>query len=353
MEIEKKLNDAELAAELLKLEQLLKDHKVEEFDPFTPIQDDPIIKKDDAMLASVGNILGIIGPPKAGKSAASSALIAGCINEIVSQDSSRFPDTLGFDIQPNHSKKAVVYIDTEQAKGNYNSFIKNTLKRAGLSEINKPDFFYAYNLKKNDIENRKIFLKNLLSIISNIHNGIHLIVIDGIADFVYSINEERDCNLIIDSFIKMAEQHKTVIALVIHQNPGKDKTRGHLGSQLERKAESIIKITKKKGFSEVTPLHLRNAGGFDPIKFSFNSELGYHTLFYGVDEDNEEKSSIDFLSKIFSGNAVLKRQEIIRKIMDEFGIKDKAAYRRLSEKYKDFLAFDKSTKTYSFFPLLF
>jgi hypothetical protein len=51
---------------------------------------------------------------------------------------------------------------------------------------------------------------------------------------------------------------RKLIVGVIHFNPGGEKTRGHLGSQLERKAETNLRLDKVRRAPAATILRTRS-----------------------------------------------------------------------------------------------
>ncbi len=72
------------------------------------------------------------------------------------------------------------------------------------------------------------------------------VIIDGLGDLCLDPNDAAESNALIDEMHRLAIEYNTVIVCVLHENPGSDtgKTRGHLGSQLERKAETNLRLEK-------------------------------------------------------------------------------------------------------------
>lgn len=70
------------------------------------------------------------------------------------------------------------------------------------------------------------------------HGGIHLVVLDGIADLIRSANDEAESIAIVDEVYRLAGIYKTCIICVLHFVPNGIKLRGHIGSELQRKAGS-------------------------------------------------------------------------------------------------------------------
>ena len=71
-----------------------------------------------------------------------------------------------------------------------------------------------------------------------------MVVIDGIADLVKSTNDEAESVAVIDELYRLAGIYNTCILCVLHFVPNGLKLRGHLGSELQRKAATILSIEK-------------------------------------------------------------------------------------------------------------
>ena len=78
------------------------------------------------------------------------------------------------------------------------------------------------------------------------HGGIHLVVIDGIADLIRSANDETEIIAIVDELYRLAGIYNTCIICVLHFVPNGIKLRGHIGSELQRKAAGILSIEEDK-----------------------------------------------------------------------------------------------------------
>ena len=61
---------------------------------------------------------------------------------------------------------------------------------------------------------------------------------------------------------------------VLHLNKGDDNTRGHIGTELNNKAETVLQVTKSQtdaNISEVRAMHIRDKD-FEPFAFRINEE---------------------------------------------------------------------------------
>lgn len=92
--------------------------------------------------------------------------------------------------------------------------------------------------------------------------GVLAVIIDGGADLLHSVNDEAESNAMVARLVSTAGQIEAPVIVVIHENHGAEKARGHLGSQLERKAESVIRMEKdREGITSVwAPLSAAHQG---------------------------------------------------------------------------------------------
>lgn len=95
--------------------------------------------------------------------------------------------------------------------------------------------------------------------------GIHLVVIDGIADLIRSANDETESIAIVDELYRLAGIYKTCIICVLHFVPNGIKLRGHIGSELQRKAAAILSIEKDENpaYSVVKAIKVRDGSPLD------------------------------------------------------------------------------------------
>ncbi len=110
--------------------------------------------------------------------------------------------------------------------------------------------------------------------------GIHLITIDGGADYIASVNDEEQANEIIEYFTHLSIRYNCPVIIIVHLNPNSDKERGHFGSHLQRKCYGLLTIEKAKGndISTLIPKAFRKAGNADvvPVCFAYDKEKHYH-----------------------------------------------------------------------------
>lgn len=74
--------------------------------------------------------------------------------------------------------------------------------------------------------------------------------------------------------MRWSSMHDLHIHTVLHLNKGDDNTRGHIGTELNNKAETILQITKSQfdgNISEVKAMHIREKE-FEPFAFRINND---------------------------------------------------------------------------------
>jgi hypothetical protein len=206
------------------------------------------------VVCTAGNLTTIGAQAKAGKSAVIGAMIAAVT---CAELSITGRDTLGVSASPPGHKK-LLHFDTEQSPHDAHALIQRSLRRAGGSGV--PKFLDSYGLAGFSAQDLVNSLKLQMSALAAV-DGIYAVILDGVADLVHDVNDATKCNLFIAELHALAISHDCPIISVLHENPAQDsgKMRGHLGSQLERKAESNIRLKKKGDITVVYGDKMRGA----------------------------------------------------------------------------------------------
>ena len=248
-----------------------------------PLKSEMVISINDVPLGTQGNLFGITGGEGTGKSNYVGSLIAGTISQTDKID------TLGTYVRRNDGNKAVLLYDTEQSEEQLYKNISAILKRGKTNTM--PANFKAYCLTSISRKERMQAIVQSMDRFYYQFGGIQLVVIDGIADLVRCANDEAESVGVIDELYRLAGIYKTCIVCVLHFIPAGMKLRGHLGSELQRKAAAILSIERddEPQVSVVKTLKVRDGSPLDVplIQFSWNKELGMHT--YIGDKPKEEK----------------------------------------------------------------
>ncbi len=279
-----------------------------------------IISINEEIISTPGNITTISGASKSGKSAFTNILLAGAISKDGILDG-----LAGIEVLPNIAGHAVLHFDTEQARHKHKSNLKSILSRCNINSC--PSYFRSYNLRQRDIDEYLSITSNICSAACDQFGGIHLIVVDGIADYITDVNDTHQSNAIVKSFEELAIKYNTPVIVIVHTNPGSDKERGHLGSQCQRKSESVLIIKTDGDISYIEPKLLRMAGkGNIPlIQFIYDKNKGYH-VWHGIKTGMNSAQGAgrievirNLCSKVFRGQVSYQYNAALTAIMVENG----------------------------------
>lgn len=282
-------------------------------------QPEPTITISGAAIASPGNITGIGGPSKAGKTAVSGVMIAGAIS--TTGDIDGWPE---FEVVPNENEYAVIELDTEQSAADQQHNVRSRIKRAGFDTT--PDYYLSYNIRQVKFDEYQKYTSDICDLAEKKFKGIHLLLIDGGADFIASANDDVKSKEIVQFFTHLAIKHNCPVIIIVHQNPGSDKERGHFGSEIQRKCYGLLTLTKEGDISTLSPKIMRKAGHGDvtSISFKYCKEKGYHIAVDAVDKEKlkaqkQNDKLKEYAETIFAGQNSFTHTESVRKIMEATG----------------------------------
>ena len=281
----------------------------------------PLITINNEVIATPSNLVCVTGNEGSGKSSYVGAIIASALNT-----DGRNIDTLGTYIAPNTDGKAILVYDTEQTEEQLYRNTKSVFKRADIALV--PKWFKAFGI---GIINRNERLNAIVESIDSYYyrfGGIHLVVIDGVADLITSVNDEGESVRLVEELHHLAGFYKTCIVVVLHLSPTASKLRGHLGSEIQRKASGIISIDKvaSSGNSSIKAIKVRegNAANIPSLQFAWCEQFGYHVL---VDKPiASSKVDLNRLTKeLFLTNQPLTYSDMCASIQDILGVKERQA----------------------------
>ena len=292
-----------------------------------PEKSSSVVEVNDVPVGTCDNLFCLTGGEGVGKSNFVAAIISGTIAEST-LDAER---TLGLTIIPNPSGKAVILFDTEQSEHQLYKNVRKAVKRAYLDD--KPDFFHAYHLSEQSRKERLDIIRTALDMNFHKHKGIQLVIIDGVADLVRSANDELESVDVIDELYRLAGFYHCCIVCVLHFVPNGVKLRGHIGSELQRKAAGILSIEKdtNPAFSVVKCIKVRDGSPLDIPMMSFGWDKTEDMFVYmGVKskEDKEKQKSTDLrniATSIFEKTDSLTYSELTDAIVDMMEVKPRTA----------------------------
>lgn len=215
------------------------------------------------IFATLGNFSTILARPKVGKTTFTAIAVSSLLSGL---------RTLQFVPFLPSARKNILWIDTEQGKPECVKTIRFLSKLVTNNEKEHPANFHFLSFRQFNYSQRI----ELTDFAINVIPDLSFVVIDGIRDFVSSINDEREATAIADKLLKWTQEKNIHILTILHQNKGDANARGHLGSELMNKAETVAKLSRE----ETTGTRLTI------VEPEFTRHRDFETFAYSIDEDN-------------------------------------------------------------------
>jgi hypothetical protein len=292
----------------------------------------PILLLGDKVISTPGNLTNVQALAKAGKTGVIEAITAAMFN-----GNRQGADTLGFSAD-NSEARAVLHFDTEQSRFDHGSLIRRAMTRARVDT--PPPWFRSYCITDLTTDQRQQVISYAVEDAAAAHGGIFAIIIDGVADICRDPNNPEEAFGLVDGLHAGAIKHDCAIITVLHENPGSEtgKMRGHLGSQLERKAETPLRLAKDPG-SGITTIWTDRARHCHIPKekgtcFSWSDTLGMHVSRGSAGEikASEKRQKFSEEAEAAFGDATsLSYSALVEGIMQATGLKSpKTAEKRVT-----------------------
>ena len=314
---------------------LLKSCEIDTLNP--PLSSGSVITIQDTVLGAYDNLFCLTGGEGTGKSNFVSSLIAGAISR-----TQLVPETtLGIRVECNPKGLAVLHYDTEQSDAQLYKNVQRTLKRSALED--KPECYHAICLTTFSRRERLQLIQESMDIFHHKHGGIHLVVIDGIADLIRSANDEIESVAIVEELYRLAGIYNTCILCVLHFVPNSSKLRGHIGSELQRKSAGILSVekdTNNPALSVVKALKVRDGDPLDVPIINIGWDKVTNMQEYRGTKSIEEKEERKYNElrtlavRIFGKKKTLPFKDFFDTLHEEVGAKDTRTTKRRFEYMK-------------------
>ena len=301
------------------------------------------IKDDDSgefnILGTHGNFSLVKGKAKSKKSFFINMAIAAAVGKGLLQNKLRSL------LKDNFNK--VLYFDTEQSKYHVQKAVKRICTQIG---VGIPSNLNTYGLRKSSPSER---LKLVEYAIENTPS-LGFVVIDGIRDLITSINDEAEASNIASNLLKWTEEFNIHIIVVLHENPGSDKARGHIGTELMNKAETVIALQVDKydeSVSSVSAGFCRNKA-FKPFAFTITDDGLPKIIEDYVIPSNSKKAfdvlmlnpidKFQVLEKVFENGEGFQHSELVNQIKIVLDIRYKGTKGKGQSKIKQLITESKN-----------
>lgn len=218
-----------------------------------------IIWIDISTIATLGNFSASTGKAKSKKTFNVSALVAASLAG---------KQVLNYRAHLPEGKQRILYVDTEQSRFHCRSVLERILRLAGLPTTTDPENLDFFCLREYSPSVRIEVIDYAL----RQQKGYGLVIIDGIRDLMLDINNAGESVEVINRMMEWSSRYDLHIHCVLHLNKGDNNVRGHIGTEMSNKAETVLVISKSNenpGISEVHALHIREKE-FKPFAFTIN-----------------------------------------------------------------------------------
>ncbi|WP_294481724.1 AAA family ATPase [uncultured Bacteroides sp.] len=220
-----------------------------------------ILKANGTVIGTLGNFSASIGKAKSKKTFNVSAIVAAALKS---------GTVLLYSAELPKDKCKILYVDTEQSPYHCLKVMERILRMAGLPTDRDNENLEFLALRKYTPKER------IAAVEQAIYNtpDLGFVVIDGIRDMVYDINSPGESTRIISKLMQWTDDRQIHIHTILHQNKGDDNARGHIGTELNNKAETVLLVEKEKNnsdISKVSAMHIR-AMDFKSFAFRINEQ---------------------------------------------------------------------------------
>lgn len=245
----------------------------------TPPPDETCMVIGDVPIAARGNLTVPQGKSKVGKSALISAILGAAHRGSYNAQG----DTLCI-AWLGESTGAIIHLDTEQSRSDWHALVCRGITRSGIHEASLR--LVSLPLVMFSRSERLAILRATLEHEKQDKGSIDLVLIDGVADLCVSPNDEAGALELVSQLHALAQEFHCPVVCVLHENPSSStdapKTRGHLGSELNRKAFANLRIDKdtETNVSTIygTDMRKRDIPKDQGFCFAWNNDAGMHTF---------------------------------------------------------------------------
>lgn len=220
-----------------------------------------VIHVSNSTISTLGNFSASTGKGKSKKTFNVCAIVAAALTgQKVLNYQASFPD----------GKRKVLYFDTEQSYFHCHKVLERINRLAGLPADQDCDLIEFVMLREyGPIDRRQIIEMALAE-----RPDVGLVIIDGLRDLLFDINSSTEAGDVISLLMRWTSQYNLHIHTVLHLNKADDNVRGHIGTELNHKAETILQISRNENDGNVSEVHatLIRDKDFPPFAFRINGD---------------------------------------------------------------------------------
>ena len=273
----------------------------------------PLVSINGSCLCSVGNISAVCGEAKSRKTFLTSGLVASAM-------ALPYSKLNNFGIVDKNHNLDVLWVDTEQGEMHVRKVVEriSTMTGAKMGGLLSEPRLTTLALRELSPLERKQRMYDAMMLMH-----YDLVVIDGIADLQRNTNDLEESDALVTELMALSTIAQTHILCVLHTNPGSDKARGHLGSSLQRKAETVLFVHRVGDVSVVEPQFCRNEP-FERFAFTISEEGIPEVCDLPMsDSSTERHPAVALLEDTFGG--AIERATLVNKLIETHGFNKSTA----------------------------
>lgn len=227
----------------------------------------------------------LIGKAKVGKTTATAWIVSQCIRQSLT----------------------VLWVDTEQGEYYGSRTQYWILSIAGMV---KSEHLHYLDLKVFSPTDRYSMMEAAIKLYNP-----DLVIVDGIRDMVFDINDPSESTIRSGDMMRCADLYDCHILSVLHTNKGNDNARGHIGTEMINKSETVISVNKDEAGNVVCSPEYTRSEPFSDFAFTRDSYgmpqliegyMGYVEVAIGRRSIKASDYTIEqhreILDTVFSGN---------------------------------------------------
>lgn len=292
--------------------------QLRKFNPAVPVEKTvPILEARGCPLVSRGNLTMLSGTDKSGKSHVAAAMI-----RAITEGSTHLGMTA-------RERGKVAYIDCEQATEDFDELLRTQAN----GTYTAPEAYCLTGSSPKDCR------ADFEAILENTP-GLAAALVDGFADLIEDVNDSEQAVELVAWLMRMADRYRVGIIGVLHLNPGSNsKTRGHLGSQLERKCRTVLSIATN---GEERVLFTRKARKkalpeSQGIRFTWDDESHGFVEINGTPGEVRQAQKVEEWTRTLyeiqaeTGMLAWKHGDLKAAIQKAEGVRDRAARNRIKQ----------------------
>lgn len=214
----------------------------------------------DSCMGTLGNFSASTGKAKSKKTFNVTAMVAAALLN--------GEQVLNYRVRMPQDKRTVAYFDTEQSRFHCMKVLRRIARLTRQPLQHHPEHLKFVALRDLSPQQRIAVIEEVVTTTPD----LGLVIIDGVRDLMYDINAPKEATEVIGKLMEWTGKYNLHIHTVLHLNKSDDHARGHIGTELCNKAETVLQITRHSSDSSISTVAATfiRSKDFEPFAFCIN-----------------------------------------------------------------------------------